>query len=857
MLNSRWFACVTLGLFVGCSRGLPPVNSEGAAPGATANSAAAGSVLPVGEVDLATASDAIDLADLLKASRADLALRAEELEKTIRRQEQLRLEGKVHYTLLPQLRLPLVTPVFREAAYSSDRGFSLPPYVKVDGHDSAVAFHLARHGDLEAALKLVETGDEDSAKLMRDVAPEKAYPIEWTRLVALLLHSNQTYLAIDNKDGAKNLIAIHKQLRAVLDAKAKSGPLGAALLGKGLSTLRQAAAAWKATGRDDLATRIQAFLASAEAVPAYTVTLPRQANDLARVFGVKGGANAVFAATPGRAADLLNLYFPTDDADTCVAFCDDAKKVNEVLFTFHPFLFDYSTPVQFAGPLEELLVGRKDDVTVDCPRRLWDLTPGTLDVTLTPRHPTLGAVVRIQLPGAAKTTELSRDFGPVHLDRSFEMNRRLAAWKARGTTLTLVNQAAIALRNPLKTRALADVIIEREPKHDLVSQIRFDFADNLKDATPAAGTIARPLLASSGRPTIAYGEAGAGQIDFVWTDAKTRYRLRFPYSRDKMISLEAADSSEDDSIGRGTRANEKDSRDRLERLQAKTPLTVVPRQLEGAQLGMSRVDFKKTLPRSAQLLERDIPGGVMAAFLGTPSQATDAVPREWFARFENDKLVELRVRYAGSFGKKLEGFKSKLGAPEGIVVSQANWADLPKRGPTNLYSWQDDITRLTCQLEPFGLEATLRDCPANHPVGQPLPTFAYLGRGTSHVTLGMSKADLVKLGAQPAEGNSFSVEPAEKDVYDAVLVWVDDDKVSRIVARHKTPTPIKAENQASKMVLDKWSRDSRNVGWPSRQDMSGQLLQSLASRDDATRYRLFWQEEPYGVVVLSEWKTVK
>ncbi len=863
MLTTRWFACgmvLSLSVF-GCSRGLPPEGESAT----NANVSPGSGILPISQVDLATPVESIDLAELLNTPRAILAVRCEELEKTIRRQEQFRREGQLHYSLLPDLRLPLLTPVFREATFSSDRGFSLPPYVKVDGHDSAVAFHLARHGDVDAANKLLEPGDENTAKLIREVAPEKAYPVEWTRLVALYLHSNQIALATDNKDGAKNMIGLHKQLRDVLDEKARTGPLGAALLGKGFSTLKLAAAAWKANNRGDLDLQIKSFLASAENVPAYTVTLPRQVDDLARVFGVKAGPYAVLASSPGRVADLLNIYVPTDEADTCVAFGDDAKTVHEVLFTYRPNLFDYHTPAQFAQPLDDLLAGRQDDVSSDCPRRVWALTQGTLDVTLTPRHATLGAIVRVQIPGTTRVADLSRDFGTVHLDRSYEANRRLAAWKSRGASVTLAKDVAAALWNPLKTQPLAAVVIEREPKHDLVSQVRFDYADNPKDATPAAGSIARPLFASAGRPTFAFGEAGTGQIDFVWTDAKTRYRLRFPYSRDKMIALDAADASASSDLAvRAALVADKDTRDRLERLQAKKPLSVVPRQIDGIQLGISRIEFKKSLPKSAQLAEREIPGGVMVAFLGTPQPPADFVPREWFARFDNDKLVELRIRYvdlpsnkAGTFGKKLDALKAKLGAPDSVVGSHGNWADLPKRGSSNSHSWHDDITKLTCQSEPYGLELTLRDCPAESPAGAPLPGLAYLGRGTSNVTIGMSKDALLKLGAKPAEGNGYSIAPGDKDAFDAVLVWLDDDKVSRIVARHKLATPLKTESQASKALLEQWVRDSRAIGWPHRQDMSGQNLQSLASRDDNTRFRLFWQDEPHGVSVFSEWMAVK
>jgi hypothetical protein len=848
MTASRYLAggmVLAFGL-VGCSRALPPV------PEASLGKLAASQA---GDGDLSTPTESIDLAALLKLPRPELAQRCDDLEKTIRRQDQYRVEGKLPFTLLPDVRLPLVVPVFREAVYSRDRGLSLPPYLRVDAHDSAIAFHLARYGDLEAAAQLLEPGDDDAARLMRQSAPEKAYPVEWTRLVALLLHTHQMSLATDNKEGAKSLMSLHKQLRSVLDDKAKQGPLGAALLGRGLGTLKLAAAAWKASNRDDLDAQIKSFLASTNDVPAYDVAAPRQMDDLAQVFGAKPGSMALIASAPGRVADLLSLNLPTDESDTCVAFGDSANKATEILFTYRPTLFDFHNPEQFAQPLEELLTGRKDNLPSGAPRRVWDLSRGKLDVTLTPVHPTLGAVVRIQLGGTSRAPELTRDFGPVHLDRTFEMSRRLAGSSKRGNSQTLTGAAMAALPNPLKSRPLRDVVIEREPKHDLVSRVAFNYADN-KDAAPAAGNIARSLFTNLGRPNIVFGEAGSS-IDFAWNDAQTRYSLQFPYTRDKAIALEARDVSGSNLDNRATVAARKDANDRLERVQAQKPFAVIPRQVETMKLGMSRAEFKRSLPRSAQLVEREIPGGQMAAFIGQAQQPNEAVVREWFGRFENDKLVDLRIRYVGAFGKKLDAYKKKLGTPEPINGPAGLWADLPKRGNSVSYTWQDDVTLLTCRQESYGLEIELRDCPAEHPEGAPLPALSYLGRGPGDITLGMSKDALIKAGGQPSEANAFTVKTGAKDSFDAIVAWVDDGKVSRIVARHKAAAALKGESQASKVLLQQWAGDSRNFGWPNRQDSVGQNLQSLASRDDQTRFRIFWQEEAHGLSVYSEWKEVK
>jgi hypothetical protein len=67
----------------------------------------------------------IALEALLKKSRAELAAEAAELEKKIRRQDELRLAGQLKLALLPQARLPLAPPVWRESQFSAERGCSV------------------------------------------------------------------------------------------------------------------------------------------------------------------------------------------------------------------------------------------------------------------------------------------------------------------------------------------------------------------------------------------------------------------------------------------------------------------------------------------------------------------------------------------------------------------------------------------------------------------------------------------------------------------------------------------------------------------------------------------------------------
>jgi hypothetical protein len=83
----------------------------------------------------------------------------------------------------------------RQARYSAKDGFSLPLYVQEGSKDSVLALHLARYGDSEAANQLVEPGDTEISQQIQAARFEREYPVEWTRLVGLLLHSAQMRLA--------------------------------------------------------------------------------------------------------------------------------------------------------------------------------------------------------------------------------------------------------------------------------------------------------------------------------------------------------------------------------------------------------------------------------------------------------------------------------------------------------------------------------------------------------------------------------------------------------------------------------------------------------------------------------------
>jgi hypothetical protein len=131
-------------------------------------------------------SDKIDisLADWLQRPRPELAKLVEEWTETVGKQREWARSNVETVRLLPQLRPPSVAVGFAEAKFSPAAGFSLPPYLKEGQKDAAVALHLARFGDEEAARKLADPADKELLAKIDAYHGERNFPIEWTRLVS-------------------------------------------------------------------------------------------------------------------------------------------------------------------------------------------------------------------------------------------------------------------------------------------------------------------------------------------------------------------------------------------------------------------------------------------------------------------------------------------------------------------------------------------------------------------------------------------------------------------------------------------------------------------------------------------------
>src|SRR5947209_15605989 len=103
----------------------------------------------------------VSLADWLALSRSELADKVSEWTITVAKLQASARENPESPVLLPRLQPPITLPVYQESHYSARASFSLPPHVKEGTRDSALALHLARFGDREAALKLADPADKD------------------------------------------------------------------------------------------------------------------------------------------------------------------------------------------------------------------------------------------------------------------------------------------------------------------------------------------------------------------------------------------------------------------------------------------------------------------------------------------------------------------------------------------------------------------------------------------------------------------------------------------------------------------------------------------------------------------------
>lgn len=826
----------------------------------------------------------VPLADLLSRPRAELAAQCDHWTDYVQNREKAHRDGTLVYGLLPRVRLPLVVPVWREAKFSPRAGFSLPPYLAEDAKDNDLALHLARFGDIEAALRLAEPHDEGVRRQIEACRGERNYPLEWTRLAALRLQVAESRLASGDPEGRADLAGLHRQLRELLDAKAARGSLGAALLARGHRTLTLAAAAWRDEHKNELADLADADLAAWGELPPPLVNVPFAAprSAVAALLQSPGQGHVIPALTTARALDVFDLPVPADGAQAVLGCFDAADRLAQVLVLYRPRLADYYLdPSQLGLRLDEHgLRGLDAKAVAGVTARTYPLAGAACEVAVVARGSTVGAFVNLTpRPPDASVPALPRDFGLVSLDRSFEQDRRRLAPEQLGDVLQ-TGQAKVleCLKTPLEPRRPTEAVLRREPGHDLVAGFTLLYSG---DALPPLCQIALPLWAAWGPSRLGGVEDGqGGHLALAWQDAHTRYVLKLPHLVGEALALEATDTTGPAGLARRAAAvAAADRAERLARLKAGRPVARLPRRLEVGwatppayvQLGMTRAEVLAALPKGQSVLKQDYPGLLSVLFTGEPPKSAARVTRQLLIRFdESGRVAEVRARYqdgpaAAGTGRwsheLLAGLIRQCGAAvESPGPWAAAWADLPRKPAPVQARWQDDATLLTCQRDGGGAEVVLRDCPPDHEAGAPLPPLAYLPRGPQGCSLDEAREELFRAWhvQEPAQvaGGAFALTPPRGSPYDLVLVWFDKDRVSRIIGRHPASVPPASRaSQLADQLTAAWGRDLRTLGWPSRQDADAErVLQALGWNDDRTRVRLFWQETEDGPRLFTEWK---
>jgi hypothetical protein len=819
----------------------------------------------------------VALAELLKKPREELAALGDEWLNRAQLHAQGQREGRVTFALLPELRLPLLVPVFREARYAPGAGVSLPPYAAGDRKDNALALHLVRYGDVEAASKFVDPKDRGLVARIEASRGERNYPLEWTRLVALLLHDAEWQLATGDPEGAAHLQGLHRQLRELLDAKAARSPLGAALLSRGRRALTLAASAWRQRGKEALANDATRALQEWGEVPHLepAVAPGTEQAEVCRRLGCTGEGRVVRGVPALRALDLLDLPLPHEGAQAVLACFDLSARLNELLVLYRPGAAHvYPDPRHLVERLEDHgQVGEEVKIPTVRARR-YRLDGQTCEVAVVPHGSVLGALARWgHLEPDLPPGSLARAFGSVNLDRSFEQNRLRLAPERGGAPVQTDREAALSqLVQPLQGARLVQAILERPDKYDVTSRLLLRFAG--KGAAAPLHDVATGLWAAAGPARFTAGDdEHGGHCAFVWDDGQTRYTLRLGYANVEAIELDIEDARGGKDLARRAAAAQTfDREERKTRIDSGAPLTRLPRFLdyEGVQLGRTRTEVQQALPQGPQVITENLADGLNVILTGEAPRGVPYTPRQLFVRFNADgRAVELRTRYGegkSSGGPWMETLLASLqkscGAPSVSPGSwRAVWSDLPARKPDAVQStWQDDLTQLSCERDAWGVELVLRDLGTQMEPAAPLPVLFYLPRGPAEIALGDSRADVQKRAGGKLEttrDGAVMVPPRSPVPYDAVLVWLEGDRVTRIVARPQRPGPVKARpSQLAQLLTEAWSHEVRAFGWPLRQDTGPeQALRGLGWHDDRTRVRMFWQDSPSGAPRLfTEWR---
>src|SRR5262249_20776775 len=159
---------------------------------------------------------------------------------------------------------------------------------------------------------------------------DRNYPLEWTRLMGLVLHYAEMSLALGDPDGGRLLISVHGQLETLLGARAPES-LRSALLPRGRRLLEQAITVWGKQKEDALVREAETIVATWPRLAALpSAGWPGSVAELEKVFAGPRRGLAIQAEAPVRVLDLLCLPIPDAGVEAALAFLNPDSRLTEV-----------------------------------------------------------------------------------------------------------------------------------------------------------------------------------------------------------------------------------------------------------------------------------------------------------------------------------------------------------------------------------------------------------------------------------------------------------------------------------------------------------------------------------------------
>jgi hypothetical protein len=129
-------------------------------------------------------------------------------------------------------------------------------------------------------------------------------------------------------------------------------------------------------------------------------------------------------------------------------------------------------------------------------------------------------------------------------------------------------------------------------------------------------------------------------------------------------------------------------------------------------------------------------------------------------------------------------------------------------------------------------------------------------RGVPGCQLGDARSDAfrrLRVSGQPPVADGAEVLPLpESSPYDLLLVWSEDGRVTKLVARRRGPL---RPQDVGTALQEAWGRDIERLGMVRRQDGEpGQGDQAYGWHDDRTRVRTFAQKVDGQLWLFTEWR---